>query len=202
MVMPHSMAVPHDLTVALGAVPVAEVEQPAVTATGRYRVEPATSSLQSMLPPRARVRRDCRVLARRRRRGPGDAEERRERPGVPAVGGGGPARAVDLPQQPRRIGPGQAEPLRDRRAVATLGATVQPQAPGVSATIRTASMSPGRAPRTATGRYRQCPRKSPANILGWPASPGNRGAPGDRRRPASAPRSCHRDHGDGRLVRG
>ena len=43
----------------------------------------------------------------------------------------------------------------------------------MSETISTLSMSPGAAPRTATGRFRQCPRKSPVNIFGLPTSPGN-----------------------------
>ena len=40
------------LTVALRGVPVAELSSAPGTVTGRYSVDPATSSLQSMLPPR------------------------------------------------------------------------------------------------------------------------------------------------------
>jgi len=55
----------------------------------------------------------------------------------------------------------------------TVGATVHPQSSGRSDTSRTASMSPGSAPRTAIGPVRQYPRNSPGNIFGCPSSPGN-----------------------------
>ena len=55
----------------------------------------------------------------------------------------------------------------------TDGDDVQPHSSGVSDTIRTASMSPGTTPRTAIGRFRQCPTNCPGNIFGCPASPGN-----------------------------
>ena len=54
----------------------------------------------------------------------------------------------------------------------TDGDDVQPQLSGVSDMICTASMSPGAAPRTAIGRFRQCPANCPGNILGCPTSPG------------------------------
>ena len=101
------------------------------TGIGRYSVVPATSSLQSMLPPQ-RPRRDRRVDARLVRRHPEHAEERRQ-----------------ADRAARRRG------RRRRRAPSRSGAPsppkVTPHEPGTTSSIRTASTCPARAPRTSIG---------------------------------------------------
>jgi hypothetical protein len=49
--MPHSMAVPATSPSPWAAWPSPMLSSAPGTATGRYRTEPPTSSLQSMLPP-------------------------------------------------------------------------------------------------------------------------------------------------------
>jgi hypothetical protein len=73
-------------------------------------------------------------------------------------------KAGSVPASPSRAGTGEP---------GAPGEDVHPQVSGVSETTSTASMSPGAAPRTATGRFRQCPRRSPSNIFGLRMSPGN-----------------------------
>ena len=135
VVIAHSMAVPATSPSPCAACPSPRHSSAPGTVTGRYRIDPATSSLQSMLPPAIGPRRDRRMLA-----GLAGARPITPRNGASGTGearvGGAVARVgVEFPQQPGRRP--SARPRRRVTGVSRPAATVQPQSPGRRSIRRT-----------------------------------------------------------------
>jgi hypothetical protein len=169
VVIGHSIAVPPASPSPCAACPSPRYSSALGTLTGRYSTEPATRSLQSMLPPlpaRGGMVECSPGAAGAVPMTPRNGASRRVNrlfavPLPASASSSHSSQARDLPASPSRCATGESwRP----------GATVQPQPPGRSDVRRSASMSPGSAPRTATGPVRQCPRCA-ANIVGV-SSPG------------------------------
>ena len=165
VVIGHSIAVPPTSPSPCAACPSPRYSSAPSTFTGRYSVEPAVRSLQSMFPP-ASARGGIVECS------PGAAGATPMTPRNGARSLVNRPFATPLPASASSShsshAPSSSPVSRRRRATGESrrpGAAVQPQSPVRSATSRSASMSPGLAPRTAIGPVRQCPRNS-ANIVG------------------------------------
>ena len=164
VVMPHSIAVPATSPSPWAACPSPTLQQRA--GHGHRQVERRSGDQFLAVDVAAAdgAGRDRRVLAGLVPGHPGDAEERRDPDGVAVVVRRRCPRRRRSPRAARTAAPRAARgagsagcPWRPRRS--------SPSRQAAATTRRTASTSPGVAPRTATGPVRQCPRRS-LNIRG------------------------------------
>src|SRR6266699_3086124 len=139
--MPHSIAVPATSPSPCAACPSPRLSSAPGTATGRYSVEPVTSSLQSMLPPPT-ARGGIVEYS------PGSSQATPVTPRNGAIATVWPQLLVAVPaaastSHSSQDGGLSCSPRRRVSGVSLAADTVQPQSAGCSAANRTASTSPG-----------------------------------------------------------